>query len=94
MTIKDGFLLRPLGDTHVVVPVGQAALDLRGMITVNGTGAFLWKALQTPQTEVSLVQALLEAYEVDEQTAAQDVRRFIDILKQHDLLTQETEESQ
>ena len=93
MTIKDGFLLRPLGNAHVVVPVGQAALDLRGMITVNGTGAFLWKALQTPQTEATLTQALLEAYEVDEQTAAADVQRFIDILKQHDLLKQETEEA-
>lgn len=86
MKIKDGFLLRTLGDAHVVVPVGQASVDLRGMITLNTTGAFLWEALQTEQTEESLTTMLLEAYDVDDGRAAEDVARFIQVLKQHELL--------
>ncbi len=88
MKIKDGFLLRTLGDTHVVVPVGQASIDLRGMISLNATGAFLWEALQSEQTEESLTARLLEAYEVDEARAAADVTRFIQLLKEHALLEQ------
>ena len=86
MKMKDGFLLRPLADTHVVVPVGQAAVDLRGMITLNGTGAFLWKALETEQTEQSLVDALLDVYAVTPETAVQDVARFLELLRTNDLL--------
>ncbi len=92
MKLKDGFLLRPLGDAFVVVPVGQASIDLRGMISLNGSGAFLWKALQEEQTEESLVQALTQTYDVDETIATDDVRKFTALLRQHDLLC-ETEET-
>ncbi len=88
MKIKDGFLLRTIGDTHVVVPVGQASVDLRGMITLNATGAFLWEALQSEQTEQSLTAQLLEAYDVDDTRAAEDVARFVQLLRQHELLEQ------
>ena len=92
MKLKDGFLLRALGDSFVVVPVGQASIDLRGMITLNGSGAFLWKALQEEQTEASLVQALTQTYDFDEAVATNDVQSFTALLRQHDLLC-ETEET-
>ncbi len=88
MKIKEDFLLRTLGDTHVVVPIGQASIDLRGMITLNATGAFLWEQLQNEQTEDGLVQCLLEQYEVDEARAAQDVNRFIQLLRDNNLLAE------
>ncbi len=86
MKIKDGFLLRTLGDSHVVVPVGQAAIDLRGMITLNETGAFLWEALQSDQTAATLVDRLVSEYEVDAERAERDVERFLQILRDHALL--------
>ncbi len=63
MKIKDGYLLREVAETNVVVPVG-AALNFSGMITLNGTGAFLWKQLSQDTTEDRLQKALLEEYEV------------------------------
>lgn len=86
MKLKEGLLLRQLGDSFVVVPVGQAAIDLRGMISLNGTGAFLWKCLQNEQTEQALTEALTETYEVDEAVAAADVKRFIELLAANELL--------
>lgn len=89
MKIKEGFLLRTLGESHVVVPVGQAALDLRGMITLNGTGAFLWKELETSKTEDELVAALTTTYDVDEALAGRDVTVFAELLRSHGLLDDE-----
>ncbi len=86
MKIKEGYLLRELADTYVVVPVGQAAVDLRGMITLNGTGAFLWKQLQTSQTVEALVKALVAEYDVDISRATTDVENYIEVLKTHQLL--------
>ena len=45
MKIKNGFILRNFSDAYVVVAVGEAAKDFNGMITLNETGAFLWKTL-------------------------------------------------
>ena len=45
MKIKNGFILRNVSDAYVVVAVGEAAKDFNGMITLNETGAFLWKTL-------------------------------------------------
>ena len=41
MKIKDGFVLRQVADTWVVMPLGQQSLDFDGMLTLNDTGALL-----------------------------------------------------
>lgn len=90
MKLKNGFLLRELAGSHVVVPVGQAAVDLRGMITLNDTGAFLWQQLQTSQTEASLCEAMTAAYDVTDERAKSDIGRFLETLRTHGLLEEET----
>ena len=42
MKIKQGFVVRKVGDSHVVVPVGELSKTFHGMINLNETGAFLW----------------------------------------------------
>lgn len=74
------FLLQEVADTIVVVPVGQASVNFSGMITLNGTGAFLWKLLETEQTVLSMTQALLDRYDVEEATARADVEAFVNKL--------------
>ncbi len=86
MRIKEGYLLREVAGNHVVVPTGQAALDFSGLITLNETGAFLWKRLAAEQTEAELVAALLAEYDVDEATAQVDTTEFVARLKAADLL--------
>lgn len=71
------FLLQEVADTIVVVPVGQASVKFGGMITLNATGAVLWKLLETEQTVQTMTQALLDRYEVDEATARADVEAFV-----------------
>ena len=69
----------------MVIPTG-AELDLNMMITLNGTGAFLWEKLQAETTEDALVAALLAEYDVDEDTAKKSVATFVEKLKSHDFL--------
>lgn len=74
------FLMREVADTVVVVPVGAATATFHGMLTLNGTGAFLWQLLEQEQTLDSLTAAMVETYEVTEETARADVQRFLDRL--------------
>ena len=71
------FLLREVADTLVVVPVGQASINFPGMITLNATGAFLWELLGTEQTVDSLVEKMVDRYEVEAEKARQDVEAFV-----------------
>ena len=86
MKIKEGYLLREVAGNHVAVPTGKAALDFSGMITFNGTGAFLWKQLAGDKSEQELLQALLAEYDTSEANAKADISEFVEKLKAADLL--------
>lgn len=50
--------------------------------------AFLMEKLQKECTEDDLVQALLEAYEVEEKQAREDVVKFLNIVKEAGMLAE------
>ena len=85
MKIKEGYLLRQVAGRSVVLPV-DSGLNLNMMITLNDTGAFLWKQLETETDEEALVAALLKAYEVDEKTAHGCVADFVKKLDENGFL--------
>lgn len=82
MKVKNGFILRSIAGSNIVVPVGAASVDFNGMITLNDSGAFLWKELEKGGDVESLTAALLREYEVDEDTARRCSADFIDKLNE------------
>ncbi|WP_347488032.1 PqqD family protein [Desulfoscipio sp. XC116] len=86
MKIKSDYVMREVAGTCVVVPTGKASIDFSGMISLNGTGAFLWKQLAEDKTEQELLSAMLEEYETDEATVKADISEFLQKLKEADLL--------
>ncbi len=75
------FTVREIMGEYAVIPMGESALALSGMILTNAVGACLWTALQNETTEQELVQTLLQEFEVDEQTAQTDVNDFLQQLR-------------
>ena len=86
MKTKNGFVLREVGGTVLVVAVGAAAKNFNGMITLNEVGAFLWRRLEEGASESELIGALLDEYEVDEETARKDVCAYLDKMRQAGVL--------
>ena len=86
MKIKNGFLLRKVGEQNIVVAVGEESCDFNGIIRLNDTGKFLWEKLQNDISENSLVSAMLLEYDIDEATAKNDTEDFIAALKEANLL--------
>ncbi|MBO5340901.1 MAG: PqqD family protein [Oscillospiraceae bacterium] len=85
MKLKEGFILREVAGEHVVLSI-SAEMDLNGMLTLNSTGRTLWCALEQEVQMSDLIQALLNEYEVDEQTASAAAADFVEKLKELDLL--------
>ena len=86
MHIVPGFVVRQIAGETIAIPAGPAARQLSGLLALAGSGQFLFELLQTEQTEDSLVQAVLENYEIDEATARVDVAEFLQILRSSGVL--------
>ena len=86
MKIKQGFILREVSGNFIVVAVGEATKTFNGMIQLNDTGAFLWKLLEKGATQEQMVEQMATEYAVDNQVAQQDVKEFIENLKEANLL--------
>ena len=86
MKLKSGFILREVAGQTVVLPAGSE-LNLNMMISLNDTGKFLWSQLETEKETEELVKALLQEYDVDEQTAKSAVDGFIAKLNEYEFLT-------
>ena len=82
MKIKKDYVLRQVADTWVVLPLGDAAVDFSGMLTLNESGAMLWRVLEQGADREKLTAALLDEYEVSRQQAMADVDAFLNKLLQ------------
>lgn len=81
MKLKEGFVLRQVAGNWIVLPVGAASVDFNGMVSLNETGAFLWKALEKGGDRAALVDALLAEYEVERADAERHVEKFLETLE-------------
>lgn len=84
--IKEGFEMRELSGQSVVIAVGKAAESFNGMIRLNDSATVLWKTLTEASNQEMLIKHLLDSYEVDEETAKQDVDQFLTELNEAGIL--------
>lgn len=86
MKIKEGFMLRNVADNYIVVPVGKASLEFKGLINLNGVGAFIWECLEKETTIEEVIDKVIQEYGIDSELAARDVNNFINKLVEAKLL--------
>lgn len=86
MKASSEMLLREIAGEHLLIPTGQAAQKIKGMLTFSESSVLLWKKLQTDCSEEELVDVLLAEYHIDRATAQQDIRSFLSQLRQLGIL--------
>lgn len=86
MKVDSEFILREIAGDYVIIPTGKTVLSFNGLISVNEVGAFLWQQLQEEVTLEDLVAAVLNEYDVDEETAREDIEDFLDALVEGQIL--------
>ena len=86
MMIKKSLIKRQVADDTILVPVGETVYSSNGLFILNEVGAFIWDLLPGAETPDALCQAVLEAYDVDQETAMQDVEDFLNMLRTLDIL--------
>lgn len=84
--LKDGFVVRKIGDQIMAVPVGRQTSEIHGMIVLTESAELLWKTLEEGAEEKDLVKIITENYEVEEEKATEDIKKFLDGLREQGAL--------
>lgn len=80
MKASNNVIYRCIADEHVLVPVGNAALNNNGLIVLNEIGAEIWAMLGEETTQEKIVEHIMERYDVDRATAEADTAEFLNTL--------------
>lgn len=88
MRIRPGYMLRKVMDIYAIIGVGSEAYVPNRIMSVNETGAFLWRILETGAERRELADALVKEYGVPLQDAERDVDTFLGQLQNKGLLGQ------
>ena len=86
MKIRSGYILRQVMDIYVVMGIGSEAYVPNQIMSVNETGAFLWRLIEKGTEKQELVENLVKEYEVDAETAEKDVDAFLTRLREKALI--------
>lgn len=86
MKIKDGFILRKFADKIVAVATDEMADYDNTFIKMNSTGEFVWNVMQNDVTYDFIIKSLLDKYDIDEETAKNDLDEFLATIKKAGLL--------
>lgn len=86
MKLNENYILKNIAGTAVVVPVGDAVNDVKGMITLNGPAEIIWKGLQNGENIERIVEEIKSEYDAPENVIKNDVAAFLDKLKAYKIL--------
>lgn len=77
MKVSKNFIFRTVAGEPLLIPVGEAALQIKGLIALSESGGLLYEKLSQGAEPEQLVAALTDTYEVSREEAARDVDDFL-----------------
>lgn len=88
LKVSDQFILRTIADENLLIPVGEAAIHVKGLISLSESGALLYDKLKGGCSREDLIAALTAEYEVSEDEAARDTDAFLNQMRQLNMLVE------
>ena len=86
MKLRGEFVVRCVMDNTMVIPVGETALQLNGMILLNDVSKIIWECLEQGKSLACIVEAVTDAFDVSSDEAQADILEFCDKLRKLQLL--------
>ena len=82
---KSGYVSREIAGEFLAIPV-DPELDSSHIVILNPVSGLLWEKLQNECTLPQLVKAVTENFTVDEATAESDIKEFLQMLEESNML--------
>lgn len=74
---------RKTGNEYILVPVTNNIADMDSVYTLNDSGAFIWECIDGKRDIEEIIGKLTDEYDIDRETAINDVIGFMDRMKQY-----------
>ena len=87
MKLRENLVLRRIGNEYIVIVPNKDVVDLTEVYTLNETSAWIWEQLKNGDCTIEqIVESVQQHYDVDQETATNDVQVFVNILKAEGLI--------
>ncbi len=89
MKLSEGYLLKEIVDSYVLVPVGQQVVDQKSIMHINKTGYFIASLLQQEISYDEILERMIEEYQAEkneESILKQDLDQFLLGLKEKQII--------
>ncbi len=81
MRIKDGFIMKNVAGSNVVLPLGERRVELNGIITFNEVGAKVFNLLDGTNSVEEIVTIIAKEYDVSRDVVETDVNMLIEKMR-------------
>lgn len=90
MKINDGFVLREVAGEQVIMPAGERISTFDGAVALNEVSAFIFSTIEANPgiTFEELVSRITDTYEVDAETAGNDLKNVINDLAGYGIVSE------
>ncbi len=86
MKIKDGFILKSVAGSKIVIATGEQRMNFNGVITFNEVGAKVFNMLDGTHSVEEIVNKIAEEYSVPYDMVKTDAIKLIEKMKSHGLV--------
>lgn len=86
MELKKKLVVRKIAGETVLIPVGDTTAEFNGLFSLSPTAATAFEAISHGEDEEGALQAILDEYEIDEETAKNDLNEFLETLREFGII--------
>jgi len=80
MKINENFVLKQIDNEYIFIPLGQEAIDIKGLLKVNEVGYDIYNFLDSGLSVEDTIKEMVKLYNADEKVIASDTQEFVDKL--------------
>lgn len=86
MKIKDGYILKDVAGTKIVIATGERKMSFNGVMTFNSVGADIFNMLDGTNSPEDIVKKIAADYGALESVVKKDFDALIEKMRKYDLL--------
>ncbi len=86
MKIKEGFILKDVAGSKIVIATGNQRLNFSGVITFNEVGAEVFTMLDGTNSVEEIVTKISNDYNAPYEVVKGDVEKLIEKMRNHNLI--------
>lgn len=86
MKIKDGFVMKDVAGSKVILPIGERQAEIKGIITFNDIGAEIFNMLDGRNSVEEIICKIAKDYDAPYETVKTDVNKLIEKMRAQGLI--------